>query len=319
MGLTARFSTWLLLLELLTACTMAGKGEVVPNPSPPPTSISPSTQPTLPPTVNSFPSPAPLMKSDISSCPVSLPNVSKSPNEYYISTINGYQNADGTLFTQTGPQGTVIFARGGPGHVLPDGSLAMKWAWWRGVRGELTIEGRRLDAPAPSLRAEITEGYGDIGFRPVSLIFPTHGCWEVTGIVGNARLTFVTLVVKVPFRFIGLNWAPEGLVSTKYDTNNLPELLREIYNFSSGGELITESAMDEQAIITPNLNAIQQKVIVQGHPGICVQGALVNQQWKDNVDAGFLQWTADGSSYRISHKGLGLRCDDLLRMPDQPR
>jgi hypothetical protein len=38
--------------------------------------------------------------------------------------------------------------------------------------------------------------YGDIGFQPSYLIFSTPGCWEVTGRVGEASLTFVTRVVK---------------------------------------------------------------------------------------------------------------------------
>jgi hypothetical protein len=77
-----------------------------------------------------------------------------------------------------------------------DGSLSMKFPWWRGVRGKLIIEGRRLDASAPPLRASIPEGYGDTGFQATALIFPTEGCWEVTGKVGETRLTFVTRVVK---------------------------------------------------------------------------------------------------------------------------
>lgn len=74
----------------------------------------------------------------------------------------------------------------------------MKFFWWRGegVRAPLTIEGRRLDAPAPALRAEIPEGYGLTGFQSSALLFPSEGCWEVTGEAGGARLTFVTLVVK---------------------------------------------------------------------------------------------------------------------------
>jgi hypothetical protein len=73
----------------------------------------------------------------------------------------------------------------------------MKFLWWRGVRGKLTIQGQRLDAPAPPLRADIPGGYGDTGFQATGLIFPTEGCWEVTGKVGESSLTFVTRVVKV--------------------------------------------------------------------------------------------------------------------------
>ena len=95
------------------------------------------------------------------------------------------------------PEGTVVFKPGGPGFVLNDGALSMKFPWSRGVKGQLTIDGRRLDLPAPPLRAEIPNGYGDIEFQSTAIIFPTPGCWEVTGHVGEARLTFVTRVVKI--------------------------------------------------------------------------------------------------------------------------
>jgi hypothetical protein len=274
--------------------------------------------PTQLPTTSSLATDVPLNKAAIASCPVSLPNVSKSPDENFVSTTSGFQNEDGTLFTELWPEGVVIFARGGPGFVLPDGSLKMKWPWWRGVRGKLTIEGRRLDAPAPAPRAEFTGGYGDSGFLPITLIFPSQGCWEITGKVGNAQLKFVTLVVKVPFRFIFLNWGPKEIVSTKYATSNLPGSYREIETYSNNGELVMESAVDEQAIVTPDPGAKQQKVTIWEQPGICVQGGLVNQQWKENVDAGYLEWTSEGSSYRITHKGLGLRCDDLVSMVMAP-
>lgn len=65
-----------------------------------------------------------------------------------------------------------------------------------GVEGQLTIEGRRLDAPAPTLQAGIPDGYGNIGFQAAGLIFPAEDCWEVTGKVGQVELTFVTLVIK---------------------------------------------------------------------------------------------------------------------------
>jgi len=100
------------------------------------------------------------------------------------------------LWTVLYPEGTVVFEPGGPGFVEPDGSLPMKFPWWRRIRGQRRIEGRRLDAPAPALRAHIPSGYGDIGFQATSLIFSTEGCWEVTGWVGNASMTLVTRVVN---------------------------------------------------------------------------------------------------------------------------
>lgn len=109
------------------------------------------------------------------------------------------QDLHGTALISTGlwPDGTIVFRPGGPGFVTDDGALGMKWGWRRAVRGQLRIEGRRLDGPAPPLRAEIPAGYGDFGFQSTALIFPTTGCWEVTGRVGNSSLTFVTLVQRI--------------------------------------------------------------------------------------------------------------------------
>jgi hypothetical protein len=91
----------------------------------------------------------------------------------------------------------VVFRPGGSGFVTSDGALGMKFGWQRGVRGRLTIEGRRLDGDAPPLRSEVNNGYGDIGFQATYIIFPTPGCWEVTGRVADASVTFITRVVKI--------------------------------------------------------------------------------------------------------------------------
>ena len=95
------------------------------------------------------------------------------------------------------PEGTVVFRPGGPGFVTRDGALGMKFGWRRGASGQLMIDGRRLDATAPPLRAEVPTGYGDHGFQATYVIFPTPGCWEVTGRAGDASVTFVTRVVKI--------------------------------------------------------------------------------------------------------------------------
>lgn len=65
-----------------------------------------------------------------------------------------------------------------------------------GVRGPLTVTGHRLNGPGPRLRARVPEGYGATGFQASGIIFPSEGCWKVTGTVGEANLTFVTLVLK---------------------------------------------------------------------------------------------------------------------------
>jgi hypothetical protein len=94
------------------------------------------------------------------------------------------------------PNGEVVFNPGGAGFITSDGALGMKFGWQRGVRGRLSIEGRRLDAAAPALRSEVLNGYGDLGFQSSYVIFPTPGCWEVTGRVADASVTFITRVVK---------------------------------------------------------------------------------------------------------------------------
>jgi hypothetical protein len=128
-------------------------------------------------------------------CPVTKPNGNTPPGEQ----LGPGSHWNGELWVVLWPEGgKVVFRPGGPGFILPDGSLSMKFGWWRGGRGKLTIEGKRLDAPAPPLRASIPDGYGDTGFQATALIFPTVGCWEVTGKVGNGKsLTFVTQVIKV--------------------------------------------------------------------------------------------------------------------------
>ena len=110
-------------------------------------------------------------------------------------TDNSYGN--GKLWTILWPEGTIVLQAGRSGHILSNGSLSVKQMWYRGVLGKLTIHGRRLDTSAPPLRASVPDGYGDTGFQASALIFPTEGCWEVTGQVGEASLTFVTRVIKV--------------------------------------------------------------------------------------------------------------------------
>lgn len=43
----------------------------------------------------------------------------------------------------------IVFESNGPGAVLEDGSLAMKFWWWRLKPGALSITGRRLDGDSP--------------------------------------------------------------------------------------------------------------------------------------------------------------------------
>jgi hypothetical protein len=131
-------------------------------------------------------------------CPVTKPNGKIAPGQTQ-ETMGGQWYGNGDMWTLLWPDGTVkLVSPGGPGEVLEDGSLSMKFPWWLGPRaeGKLTITGKRLDASAPPLRARIPDGYGP-HFQATGLVFPTEGCWEVTGRAGHASLTFVTRAVKI--------------------------------------------------------------------------------------------------------------------------
>ena len=122
-------------------------------------------------------------------CPLTLPN-ERTPHGQANAGMN---HGNGRLWTTMWPH-NVLIASGS--YILPNGSVWIKWPWWRSVRGRLSVTGRRLDADAPALTADIPSGYGNRGFQPSGLTFPTEGCWRITGAVGDARLTFVTLVLK---------------------------------------------------------------------------------------------------------------------------
>jgi hypothetical protein len=128
-----------------------------------------------------------------SSCPVTKPNGRGLPGA---ERPQGNHGDGAGLATGLGADGSLTFKPGGPGCVASDGSLLMKWPWWRGVRGPLTVRGRSLDGASGAVRAAILP-YGETGFQPSALVFPGPGCWEVTGQVAEASLSFVILVEKV--------------------------------------------------------------------------------------------------------------------------
>ena len=123
-----------------------------------------------------------------------------TPNGYRVAwaTIGASPEWHGTngLSTTLWPDGTVIFRRGGPGAELPDGSLRMKFLWFK-TRQPLSIEGRRLDEPGPPLGADIDHAFDGADFQPSAIVFRSPGCWEVKAQAGDAALTFVTRVIRL--------------------------------------------------------------------------------------------------------------------------
>lgn len=138
---------------------------------------------------------------------MTIPNGSTPPGEGSSPEYHG----NGALWTTLGRRGRFVVAPesapeylGPQGEIAvdgvlgPDGSVGIKAPWWRGpgVRGRVRLRARRLDAPAPPVDRTIpAAGYGLTGFQAMGLSLPTTGCWKVTGRIGNASLTFVTLVL----------------------------------------------------------------------------------------------------------------------------
>jgi hypothetical protein len=139
-------------------------------------------------------------------CPVTVPNGSTPPGESPSPDTHGngklWASVNRTGVFRVAPESAPEY-RGPAGEIavdgvlLPDGSVGIKAPWWRGpgVRGRVRLRARRLDAPAPQVdRTVPPSGYGLTGFQAMGLGLPATGCWKVTGSVGTAKLTFVTLV-----------------------------------------------------------------------------------------------------------------------------
>jgi hypothetical protein len=143
----------------------------------------------------STPTPEPVAVSRIvdGHCPVTLPGHEFGEGFNY--------GTEEKLAVALWPNGVLPAGKlpdgGSYAEIRPDGSIRAKIGWWRGEAGKVRVEGERIDADAPPLRASVPDGYGATGFQPSGLTFPTTGCWHVTGSVGDARLEFVVSVRKL--------------------------------------------------------------------------------------------------------------------------
>ncbi len=200
---------------------------------------------------------------------------------------------------------------------------------YRLLRGKLTVTGRRLDAPAPAAQGYYDlEGYGDSGFQSGGVYFPSEGCWEITARVADASLTFVTLVVKVPFDPLWPHWLPDKFLIDDLQISRDPWSIQNVFRSSESddGEIIVETTQslnshgdsenrESETQGKPYPEEATHKVMVHGVMGVCVHGAWDDRgEWHAGEGAGVLEWTARGFNYRIIYSGLGLTCQDLLRI-----
>lgn len=119
----------------------------------------------------------------------------KRPTEFWFGTRQ--------LWTVLHVDGTW---KGLPHYTPDDPTFRQKLFWWRhgdDARPEaeenLTVTGRRLDAPEPPLHVDpIRSGWPrpDQTFKVVGVNFPTLGCWEIKGQYQNAQVTYVVWVTQ---------------------------------------------------------------------------------------------------------------------------
>jgi hypothetical protein len=131
-------------------------------------------------------------------CPVTTPNRHAPPtgSEPMPPGSAPLWHGNSFLGTALWPQGRVVFRPDGPGTVLPDGALRMKFFWLKRPGVALKVSGHRLDDAAVQLRAEVNGEFTPQGIQPSYLIFSTPGCWRVTATAGAETLSFITSVVK---------------------------------------------------------------------------------------------------------------------------
>jgi hypothetical protein len=82
-----------------------------------------------------------------------------------------------------------------PAEAQPQG-LSTKFPWFRALPGRLTVEAQRLDGPTGAFSADVSDGYGDLGFQATALNWSSGGCWRVTGRVHDRSLTFTVWVQR---------------------------------------------------------------------------------------------------------------------------
>jgi hypothetical protein len=167
----------LALALIISGCVGAGPSPV-------------SVQTTIPPATTV---PRPLTLADAAQCPRTEPR--QAPAEF-ADLLFGGGSAHGDDSLWVGglwPDGIVAVS---DDFVETDGSIGMKFGWWRIDSGDLVITGRRLDGSSPPLAADVVETEADAGFVASRVYFPTEGCWEVTGSLDDVQLTFVTFVIR---------------------------------------------------------------------------------------------------------------------------
>jgi hypothetical protein len=124
------------------------------------------------------------------SCPLTEPVWVKPPEDSAVqgSPEYGYYfvNEDRSIWASA-------WWTGQEEYHLRAGEEGNKVGWFRPTGATLEITGRRIDAQAAPLEAHVPCCY-PTRFQATGLVFPTEGCWEVTAMAADSRLSFVVWV-----------------------------------------------------------------------------------------------------------------------------
>lgn len=322
----ARRSGYLFLLAIATWACTGPQSTTIPGPSsdggidtPDSAPLQVGTRGVSPTTTDQRPRLAGLTTEAMAGCPLTFPNgkspPGRQPADFYLG------NEDGALFTILWPGGKVIFTPSGPGFKKPDGSLIMKWSWYRTIPGDVVIGGKRLDASSPPIPTLVLrgseDGYGETGFQPTALLFPSQGCWEITARVGDASLSFVTLAIRISFDPAAPQWLPpeKGLTFADSLLGGWPNTFGFVFRSPDGGEVIVETSAETRKASDSYPAPAKTYVQVRDSRAVCTLGELDRVgEWQPDADAAMLEWQAKDLRYRISSSRLGLRCQDLLEI-----
>ena len=123
-------------------------------------------------------------------CPVTAPVLATPPDDPAVSG----PPAEGAYFVN---QDRSIWASAGwadpADEFVKAGEEGVKVGWFRPAGATLEIVGRRIDAAAGPLEAQVPCCY-PTQFQATGLYFPTAGCWEITAAAADRELTFVVSI-----------------------------------------------------------------------------------------------------------------------------
>ncbi len=152
------------------------------------------------------------------------------------------------------------------------------------------------------------------------------GAFTATAFLGpaisNAKvlpaISFEEAQKEIPFAIPQPKWLPNGLVLQAAHVSP-PSWVQYFYSQTNGGKgglgiEVTQGATQSQYIFP---ETTKQAVLVNGQSAFCVKGAWnEKQEWISTADAGHLEWSVNGFLYSIGHSGLGLACNDLIKIAE---